>query len=94
MPLEFLDRDPDPQPAEANAKVLRLIQELFKSKTKTQGNALLPLSVVLATCEASQGMLAPGDAHRVYISHEDELEPLAKEAFELKSFEKLRKTGS
>ena len=70
------------------------MQESLKSKTEAQVNPTLPLSVVLATCEASQGMLAPGDAHLAYMSHMDELDLLAQEAFKLKSFEKLRKTGS
>ena len=39
-------------------------------------------------------MVTPRDGFRVHMSHIDEFEPLAWEALELKSFEKLRKTGS
>ena len=79
---------PEPQPAKI------LIQEWFKLKTEAHENAAFLLFVALATCEASQGMVTAGEVLLVYVSHIDELEPLAREAFELKSFEKLRKTGS
>ena len=95
MPLQFLDHDPEPQPAEANAKTFHLIQDLHKSMTEAQANAVLPMTVIRATCEVSQGMVTPKDGIFLYASsHQVELGPLAVEAFELRSFEKLRKTGS
>lgn len=88
MGLRFLDKDPEPNPSKADARILREIERAGPSNLDSE---VLGFHIIKVTCQASEGMLKAGYA--AVLGQYEELEKLALDAYQCKYFGELRRAG-